>query len=97
MRYDTVALPFRTRQLSACQWVAVSDTGDHAFLSSEELRLLQTSPIRLPLERLAELRARFLVESDAPAPGLRRLARSRIASRRETVRAGPSAVSSEIK
>ena len=90
MSYETVTLPFKTRQLSPGRHVVVSTTGDHAFLSSEQLLLLQSSPGSLPLEQLAELRARFIVASAGPANGLRRLVASRVAAKRETIRGGPA-------
>jgi His-Xaa-Ser system radical SAM maturase HxsB len=70
--------------------LAVSATGDHTFLLSEELRRLQTSPVHLPLERLAELRARGFLKSASPTPGMHRLAASLVAAKRETVQSGPA-------
>lgn len=90
MDYSTVALPFAVRPLTGGRHVAVSMTGDHTFLSSADLQLLRQSPERLPLEQLARLRARFFVGSQAPQPGLRRLAMSRIVAKRETVSIGPA-------
>lgn len=90
MRYDSVALPFKTRKLADGYSVAISTTGDHAFLSSDELHRLQSSPVQLSLERLAQLRARFLVGTLGGTPGLDRLGKSRTAAKRETVVSGPS-------
>lgn len=90
MTYSTVALPFRTRRLSGNEVVAVSATGDFDFLTSDELDRLRTSPVQLPLERLAQLKARFIVGTDGPRGGTRRLAVSRIAAKRETVSVGPA-------
>jgi His-Xaa-Ser system radical SAM maturase HxsB len=90
MRYAGVLLPFASRQLANDRHVAVSATGDHAFFSSSELQMLRQSPDKLPLEQLANLRARFLVGSASPNPGLNRLAASRVAAKRETISVGPS-------
>lgn len=90
MRYESLPVPFRTRQLKDGNFVAISAAGDHAFVSADELLCLRSSPIQLPLQRLAELRARFLVGRESEPAGLVRLAKSRIAAKRETVLAGPS-------
>jgi His-Xaa-Ser system radical SAM maturase HxsB len=89
-QYATVALPMLSRRLGSGANVVVSETGDHILMSDEELRLVRSEPESLSLERLAQLRARFLVATEARQPGLRRLARSRTAARRETVESGPS-------
>lgn len=64
--------------------------GDHVFLSSHQLELLKHEPARLPLDLLARLRARFFLKEQVDRPGMRRLARSRIAAKRETVTSGPT-------
>lgn len=88
--YVTTTLPFASRPLAGGRHVVVSMTGDHAFLSSTDLQLLRHSPQRLPLEQLSRLRSRFLVGTEASQPGLKRLVKSRIAARRETVLSGPA-------
>lgn len=90
MTYSTVALPFLTRVLPDHEVVAVSATGDFDFLTPDELNRLGTSPVQLPLERLAQLRAKFIVGTEGPRSGTRRLVASRIAAKRETVAVGPA-------
>lgn len=90
MSYAIAPLPFRTRTLPSGHTVAVSASGDHAFLTPPELELLcQGSVDGLPLDRLAALQSRFLVGSSYGA-GSHRLLASRIAAKRETIEAGPS-------
>jgi sulfatase maturation enzyme AslB (radical SAM superfamily) len=90
MRYAAVALPALSRRLESGTNVVVSKSGDHALMADDELRLLRSRPDALPLERSAELRARFLLGSAGDQPGLQRLIRSRIAARNETLASGPS-------
>lgn len=90
MHYGPVAMPYATRRLASGALLAVSETGDHAFLSAEEHQVLRSCPKTLPLERQAQLQARFLLRSGLPRTGLDRLMRSRIAAKRETVRSGQS-------
>ncbi len=90
MRYDFVSRPFKARSLNDSVVVAIAETGDHAFLTTAELRQLRVSPSDLSLERLAELKARFLVGSSAATPGVDRLAQSRRGAKRETIQSGPS-------
>ncbi len=70
--------------------LAVSSTGDHAFLSTSELTALQHEPTTLPLNRQTELRSRFFIGAESENGGTRRLIKSRVAAKRETVNNGPS-------
>ena len=88
--YTPVARPFKTRTLPDGSILAVSSTGDHAFLTSTEHDALRVDPTIVSLERQAELRARFFIGTVGADSGSRRLARSRVAAKRETVRSGPS-------
>jgi His-Xaa-Ser system radical SAM maturase HxsB len=90
VRHNPIALPYATRQLPSGLELAIAQTGDHAFLSTAEVRLLAANPAALPLTRQAELQARFLLSSGLPRHGTDWLARSRIAAKRETVLRGPS-------
>lgn len=67
----------------------VSDAGDHAFLSSDELKQLNEHPETLPIPKLAELKSKFFV-GDPRANGTGRLLASRQAARQETISNGPS-------
>jgi His-Xaa-Ser system radical SAM maturase HxsB len=89
MQYKPVVLPFRTRQLSGETTLAISDSGDHAFLSAEELQVLGSAPSALPLKRQADLKSRFFLAS-GDHPGTDRLLLSRRAAKRETVDSGPT-------
>lgn len=55
-----------------------------------ELQCLKESPETLPLSRQAEFRARNFLETSGANSGSRRLAKSRIAAKRETIQNGPS-------
>ena len=90
MRYEPVALPFNARHLPDGSTIAVSASGDHAFLSAGDEERLRHAPAGLPLERQADLRARFLLGSREGVVGTRRLLISRQAARREALLAGPS-------
>lgn len=90
MQYKPVALPFRTRTLPGGVLVAVSESGDHAFLSADELERLREQPSSLDLIRQAHLRSRFLLGSDKTSPGMTRLLASRRAAKRETTSNGPA-------
>lgn len=89
MGYPAELYPFRFRRLEADAVVAISETGDHAFLRNEELRALVEYPERLPLDRLAELKSKFFF-GDPNARGMLRLLSSRVAAKRETVLSGPA-------
>lgn len=80
---------FRYRRLNDAKLVAVSDSGDHAFLTTEELRAVIEAPLTLPTKRLAELKSKFFLAGNE-AHGMQRLLASRIATKRETVSAGPA-------
>jgi His-Xaa-Ser system radical SAM maturase HxsB len=87
MRYSPVPLPYRCRDLGSGWTLAISDSGDHTFLSSQEAALLSSRPGDLPLPRQAELKSRFFLAS-GQNPGMGRLLRSRRAAKRETVDSG---------
>jgi His-Xaa-Ser system radical SAM maturase HxsB len=93
MSYAPVALPHWVRKLEPCVNLCVSSTGDYAFLSDDELEVLESSPHRLPLERQADLKARFILATASSAgalnPGTLRLLESRKAARGETATSGP--------
>lgn len=89
MRYEPATLPFTTRELGGLH-LAVSRTGDHAFLNSHELDLLRNDPAGLPTDLRGTLQARFFVGTRDAGIGQRRLIASRIAAKRETVDVGPS-------
>lgn len=86
--YQPVPLPFRRRQLADGAILAVSDSGDHAYLSVSEVELLQKEPSKLPLSLQADLKAKFFLAS-AGSRGHDRLLRSRVAERRAVTTQGP--------
>ncbi|QPF75869.1 His-Xaa-Ser system radical SAM maturase HxsB [Roseateles sp. DAIF2] len=88
-RYAPVTEPFSHRALRDGTVAAISQSGDHVFLSAHELALLRERPSALPLNLQAALKARFFLK-DPRAQGMRTLLRSRIAAKRETVTVGPS-------
>lgn len=81
--------PFRLRPLDAATTVVVSDSGDHAFLDAREVDTLLWNPHKFAKARLAELKSKFIL-LDPDAKGVSRLRRSRIATKQETILAGPS-------
>lgn len=87
--YSTALYPFRFRRLADGSTVAVSESGDHAFLDDAELHTLVSDHRAFDLGRLAELQSKFFVGSRNARGSLRLLA-SRIAARHETVWQGPS-------
>lgn len=89
MQYNPVLLPFRFHRLSQNEVVAVSESGDHAFLSQDELETLVHSPDNIPFDRLADLKSKFFV-GEKRSPGVARLLASRIAAKKETILCGPS-------
>jgi len=86
---NTVLQSFRYRRLDENQVVAVSDSGDHTFLTLNELDALRDVPETLPQARFAELKAKFFL-TDPGAKGTKRLLASRRATKRETVLSGPA-------
>lgn len=87
--YAVEVLPFWRRPLGD-DWLAVSGSGDHVFLSGPEVETLNKGCVsELPLALQATLKSRFFTAS-TDTPGTRRLLNSRRAARRETVTAGPS-------
>lgn len=89
MQYRPVLWPFRFHRLDSGQVVAISESGDHAFLSQIELETLIHMPTSLSLERFAELKSKFFIGQEG-ALGVQRLLVSRIAAKKETVLGGPS-------
>lgn len=90
MRYRSMELPFRERQLSPNEYVVISDSGDHVFLSSAEVETLRKNPEQLPIELRMTLRARYFLRSPLEQGGLTRLLASRRMARRATVVDGVS-------
>lgn len=80
---------YRLRALSPNLSVAVSHSGDHAYLSDAEVATLAQAPEDLPVPCLAELKSKFFFGPQS-LPGMGRLLASRIASKQETVLNGPS-------
>jgi His-Xaa-Ser system radical SAM maturase HxsB len=69
--------------------VAISESGDYAFLPQDELETLIRDPASFPLERFAELKSKFFIGQEG-AVGVQRLLASRIAAKKEAVLGGPS-------
>jgi His-Xaa-Ser system radical SAM maturase HxsB len=80
---------FRYRQLNQSHLVAVSDSGDHMFLTHAELEDVQHAPAKLAMSRQAELKAKYFLR-DPHSSGIIRLLESRQKTKHETVLAGPS-------
>jgi His-Xaa-Ser system radical SAM maturase HxsB len=89
LAYDSLSAALRRRRLDEDTTVAVSETGDYAFLDDGEMEALEQLPSALSAERRAELKSKFFFDTSG-ARGLRRLRASRAAARHETVLAGPS-------
>lgn len=90
VRYEPVALPFKVRTLGDGTTLAVSESGDHTYLESNELDWLRTDPSLLSLERQAHLKSRFFLGARAPSLGITRLMKSRREAKRETTQNGPA-------
>lgn len=90
MRYAPVTLAFKTRPLPDGTVLAVSSSGDHSFLTSSELTALRDAPSTLPFDLQTELKSRFFIGAHDNSGGTRRLIKSRVAAKRETVNNGPS-------
>jgi His-Xaa-Ser system radical SAM maturase HxsB len=90
MQYQPVALPFNARALPSGAILAVSESGDHSFLSNKVLHLLRNCPDSLDLGRQAHFRSRFILGSAKHTPGMSRLLASRQAAKRETTTNGPA-------
>jgi hypothetical protein len=67
---------FRVQPLGSGQCAVFASTGDFAFLSPQELELLQQAPTALPVAKLAELYAKHIVTLPGQ-PGMSRLRASR--------------------
>lgn len=80
---------FRVQPLGSGQCAVFASTGDFAFLSPQELELLQRAPAALPVAKLAELYAKHIVTLPGQ-PGMSRLRASRQVARQETVTGGVS-------
>lgn len=87
---DRGSVNFLARRLPDRSYIAVSHSGDHVFLSEDELNLLNLDPFALPLTRQAELQARFFLPPRSKGEGVRRLLSSRRLAKRETIEDGPS-------
>ena len=81
---------FLARRLPNKSCLAISKSGDHIFLSNDELALLSLDPQALPLNRLANLQSRFFIPTSRSDDGMLRLLDARRGAKRETVDAGPS-------
>ena len=82
-------LPFSFHRMDNNSVVAVSATGDYAFLTQQELATLVENPEKLELKKRAELQSKYFLKG-ASSFGSEELIRSRIAARKETVLAGQS-------
>jgi His-Xaa-Ser system radical SAM maturase HxsB len=89
VRYQPVLYPFRFHRLSPADVVAVSESGDHAFLTQHELEVLVEARDQLSTERLAELKSKFFL-GETESRGTVRLLASRVAAKKETILGGPS-------
>lgn len=89
-RYTPQGRTFELRRVREGLTACLSATGDVAFVSDEELGLLQSAPEQLPSERIRELKAKHLLKSIGATPGLDRLYESRLAAKRSTLTAGPA-------
>jgi His-Xaa-Ser system radical SAM maturase HxsB len=87
--YKTELMPFTERPLAKDKILLVSDSGDHVFLSSSQLRRLKYRHETLPLKLQANLRAKFFLRSNN-AFGTEWLLKSRIKEKAATVMNGPS-------
>ena len=90
MGYQFTALPFKYRKLGVDLNVAISVSGDHIYLSDNELNLAVEEPHMLPVHLLATMQSRFFFENVNSNDGSRRLLKSRISAKRETVSTGPT-------
>lgn len=89
-RYTPQVRKFDFRRISEDLIACISATGDLAFVSDEELALLQSAPEQLPGERIRELKAKHLLKSIGATQGLDRLYESRLAAKRNTFTTGPA-------
>lgn len=80
----------RLRELSKGSFVAISQSGDHTFISFAEAEALKSNPTSLPINMQADLQSRFFLDSRHSGRGTARLLSSRKAARRATISAGPS-------
>lgn len=90
MNYSPSLLPFRFHRFNSNSVVAVSASGDFAFLDQSELHNLVHSPETLPLNRIAELQSKFFLTSTTRSNSTARLLTSRIRAKREMIFSGPS-------
>ncbi|MFZ3002773.1 MAG: His-Xaa-Ser system radical SAM maturase HxsB [Undibacterium umbellatum] len=90
MAYSTKVSPFNYRRLTDGNIIAVSASGDYAFLQEDELTQLLNKSIKFSLERQAYLRSRFFLSAEHGNQGTKRLLLSRQAAKKETVQNGPS-------
>ncbi len=89
-RRDAGGVGFATRTLPDGRVLAVSASGDHTFVTWDELEALRERPSELAIHRRAELQAKYFLPSLTGTSGTARLLKSRQAARGETVLGGPS-------
>jgi His-Xaa-Ser system radical SAM maturase HxsB len=88
---ETPLISANVRRLPDQSLLAVSASGDHVYLTDQELLQLRTDPNSIPLARQAELQARFVIARDGERlGGTTRLLESRRAARSETIETGPA-------
>lgn len=81
-------LPFNFHRLDRNNLVATSVTGDFIYLSQEEIAMLIKNPNSLPRTLKTELQAKFFLENSGDNSSLRKVVKSRIAAKKETVLGG---------
>lgn len=84
-----VPAPFLTRRLADDALLAISSSGDYAFLTELEAQQLKIAPDSLPLARRAALQARFFIPA-THGRGSAHLLKSRQEAKRSTVSNGPA-------
>lgn len=89
MPYTLIQLPYRHREIAPEAHLIVSDSGDYAYLPQTEWEHLAQSPDLLPLDRIAELKSKYILGSPG-SKGIKRLLASRIRTKSETLLNGPS-------
>jgi His-Xaa-Ser system radical SAM maturase HxsB len=87
--YPVMVVPIRFRKLGAHRCVAVSPTGDFAFLTPELLSALRLGNPPHDLQLLAELKSKFILQTPQSVAYARLLA-SRLAAKTQTLTDGPA-------
>lgn len=80
----------RIRTLPDGSNIAISASGDYAFLTNDVVAQLISLPSALPIDVVADLQSRFFLTSSQAGRGTARLLRSRQEAKRLTVSSGPS-------